>query len=68
MKLTGAYWRCLNRACGKIETMHFRDLQRESRTCTCGSAMSKQPQSPVFTYLDFLREEPGEVVESTRKE
>jgi len=54
----GASWHCTNRSCNAAIL-----VQAESRgeganpRCTCGAAMKKMYRTPVFRYLDFLREE-----------
>jgi hypothetical protein len=63
------YWQCVNRNCGltALSTPKERDL--ENRMCVCGSPMEKREHSVVFSYLNFLREEPEtEPAERTRKE
>ena len=64
-----AHWQCPNRACGKTAPATERDCAAEPRVCECGSAMKKQLQPRVFSYLNFLREEPSsESVEHSGKE
>lgn len=54
-----AHWQCSNRACGKTAPARGPDCAAETRACVCGSPMKKQLQSRVFSYLNFLREEPS---------
>jgi len=58
MMRLGDTWNCTNPGCqAKIL------VQAESRgdginpRCSCGALMKKKYTSPVFRYLDFLREE-----------
>jgi len=64
-----AYWHCWNRACGRTLPVTQFDDEVETLHCVCGSAMRKQAQPSVFSYLDFLREEPPrDAGEGVRKE
>lgn len=64
------YWRCLNRACGEVAPAMTSEIERETRTCICGSPMQKRVQPAVFSYLNFLREEetaqPGRLRERSK--
>ena len=55
-----AYWHCLNRACERTLPAAGLDCEAEIRLCICGSPMKRQTQPAVFSYLDFLREEPAD--------
>jgi len=69
LKIAERYWHCLNRACGMATLSGEDDWELETRRCACGSLMRKHTQPGVFSYLDFLREEPaGEMQEGTREE
>jgi hypothetical protein len=57
-RVEGLYWHCLNRSCGRTLPAMEPEGELELRLCACGSPMRKQAQPAVFSYLDFLREEP----------
>jgi len=58
LRIEERYWHCRNRACGMTALSSESDRELEARRCVCGSLMEKHRQPGVFSYLDFLREEP----------
>lgn len=55
-----ADWHCLNRGCERTLPATESDCDGEIRLCVCGSPMKRQTPPAVFSYLDFLREEPAD--------
>lgn len=51
-------WHCANPECTVKPTIRVDfNLENAPPRCLCGTLMKKQYRSPVFRYLDFLREE-----------
>jgi hypothetical protein len=55
-------WHCVNPECSAKPTIRV-DFWRRRRRYRCGTLMKKEYRSPVFRYLDFLREEAAVEVE-----
>jgi hypothetical protein len=69
LRMAERYWHCLNRACGMTTLPGEAEEGLETRRCVCGSLMKKHSHPTVFSYLNFLREEPdAEQDDRERKE
>ena len=56
-------WQCVNPQCAVKPTIRVDFNLETPPACLCGNAMKKEYRSPVFRYLDFLREETAVGVE-----
>jgi hypothetical protein len=54
---SGERWHCVNPACGCVVLVESNgQIEGQNPRCACGSMMKKGYRSPVFRYLDFLRD------------
>jgi hypothetical protein len=67
---TGEHWHCTNSDCGcEVLVEKGGRVDGANPVCACGAPMKKAYASPVFQYLDFLRDgEPALVLGMKRKE
>jgi len=64
-----AYWICTNRDCGITAVCDATEHETETHICRCGSQMKKKSHPPIFSYLEFLKEEKNsETQEANEKE
>ncbi len=57
LRVEEMYWHCLNPACSRTAVSREEDGDGKLYACICGSAMRREAQPAVFSYLDFLVEE-----------
>jgi len=51
-------WHCTRPECGcQVVVEISGEIEGHNPRCACGGIMRKKYNSPVFTYLDFLRAE-----------
>jgi hypothetical protein len=49
-------WHCANLDCGcQVVVEVGGEIEGQNPRCACGGLMKKKYNSPVYTYLDFLR-------------
>jgi hypothetical protein len=49
-------WHCANLDCGcQVVVEVSGEIEGQNPRCACGGLMKKKYNSPVYTYLDFLR-------------
>lgn len=56
-KTEDAHWHCVNRDCGWSAVMAHASCDDTVPRCVCGEPMKRSAMAPVFSYLDFLRDE-----------
>ncbi len=51
-------WHCLNSQCGcQVVVELSGHVEGQNPRCACGAPLKKKYASPVFSYLDFLRDD-----------
>lgn len=51
-------WHCANLQCGcQVVVEVSGEIEGQNPRCACGGLMKKKYHSPVYTYLDFLRDD-----------
>lgn len=57
LKAQGVRWHCADRQCGWSAVLTIYEQGETVPRCVCGAPMTRSELPPVFSYLDFLREE-----------
>ena len=62
-------WHCTTLDCGcQVVVEISGEIEGLNPRCACGGIMKKKCNSPVFTYLDFLRAEESLAVPQSSRE